>query len=366
MPGLAPAQDATPTPGPANATKPDATAATPGEKETRERDTDAPKGEDPLARELDALLRGAGKPADFWIDVTWPTSTNQLTAARVWGTGVGTWNRAAQFRLSKDDVRKILREIRQSRFGAYPLEVHEEEKKGDARKPGEREESELYGRIIVNAGDVTHLVRQLGDRPDHELEDLAKTVIRICEKPAAQGQRIPNLDEGLRRVSDGKLAPEAFEVLARRKVDKPDPGPGAENWMLRINGRRAVDRDLTRKPAVERILRLTDQEMKTLASLLRDARAGTLPQSLWAPLYTTLRVQVLNQARNIQARQFVGMTPEAHGAQQAAFDKVFAWCVKTHDRVKAKGRVLPPQKWEREGERENEREGERKGEPERD
>src|SRR5689334_20477258 len=222
------AQDAPPTPGPA--------AKTPA--------ADAPKGEDPLARELDALLRGAGRPADFWIDVTWPTASNQLTSARVWGNGVGIWNRAAQFRLSKDEVRTILRAIRESRFGAYPLEVREEEKEGAAKKPGEREETELYGRIIVNAGDATHLVRQLGDHPERELDALAKTVIRICEKPAAQGQRVATLDEGLRHVSGGKLAPEAFEVLARRKVDKPDPGPGVENWMLRINGRRALDRDL--------------------------------------------------------------------------------------------------------------------------
>jgi hypothetical protein len=344
-----------PAPTPAGEKKPDATVSAPREAGERERDEDAPKGEDPLAPALDELLKGAGKPEEFWIDVTWPISANQLTAVRVWGTGVGTWNRSTQFRLTNEDVQKIVREIRESRFGAYPIEVREEDEK-DKKKSGERDETELYGRIIVSTGDVTHLVRQMGEKAERELEALAKTVIRTCQKPASQGERIANLDDGLRRIADGKLAPEVLDVLARRKVDKPDPALGEENWMLRISGRRAVDRDLTKKPAVERVMRLTDEEHKTLVTLLRDAKVGTLPQSLWAPRYSSLRAQVLNQARNIQARQFVGMTHDTHAAEQKAFDKVFAWCEKTHERIKKNGRVLPPQKYERESEREKEKE----------
>jgi hypothetical protein len=321
-----------------------------------EREREERTKHDALAPVLDRMLR-SDKLDGFWIDVTWPTGPNQLIAVRVYGNGVGTWNRAAQFRLSPSEVRSIAEKVREIRLGGFPLEVREEEEeKKDQEKRGERDETELYGRIVAGAGDVTHVVKQMGDKAEPELEELAKKVISLAEKPAARGEKIGSLDEGLRRVADGKLAAETLEVLTHRKVDKPKPGAEEENWILRINGRRAVDRDLSKQPAVERELRLSDRDLKALIALLRDARAGTLPQSLWAPRYTTLRVSVLNQARNVQAREFVGMTAATHGEQQKAFDKVFAWVEKTHARVAAQGRVLPRHVQERDSERESERE----------
>lgn len=319
-----------------------------GEREETERAER--KEKDVLAPELDRMLR-SGKLDGFWIDVTWPTGPNQLTAVRIYGDGVGTWNRATQFRVSPADVRSIAEKVREIRFGGFPLEVREEEEK----KTEKRDETELYGRIVAGAGDAVHLVKQMGDKGEPELEELARKVIGLAEKPASRGEKIGSLDDGLRRVADGKLAPETFEVVARRKVDRPRPGAGDENWLLRINGRRAVDRDLSKQPAVERELLLSAQELKTLVALLREAKAGSLPQSLWAPRYTTLHVQVLNQVRNVQARQFVGMTAETHGEQQKAFDKIFALVEKTHARAAAQGRVLPRQSQTREGESERER-----------
>jgi hypothetical protein len=327
------------------AAKRDAGARERDEREARE------KRPDRLAPELDRILESKDL-AGFWIDVTWPTGTNLLTSVRLYGDGVGTWNRATQFRLPPDVVRGIAEKVRDIHFGAFPLEVREEEEK---KKPGQRDETELYGRIIVGAGDMVHLVKQMGDKPEPELEELAKKVIADSRQPASKGERVTTLDDGLRRVGDGTLAPQSLELVARRKVDKPAPSEGEENWMLRINGLRAVDRDMTKRPAVERELILTDQELKTLLALLRDAKVGTLPQSLWAPRYTTLRVQVLNQMRNVQARQFGGMTAQTHGAVQKSFDKVFEWCEKTHARAVAKGRVLPRQEQERETESDRER-----------
>jgi hypothetical protein len=335
-------------------------ATAPARRDADERkDADAPRGEDRLAPELDRMLR-SGKLDGFWIDVAWPTAPSLLTSVRVYGDGVGTWNRATQFRMPPAGVRAIAETVLKIRLGAYPIEVREEE--GERKKPGERDETELYGRIIVGAGDVTHIVKQMGDKPERELEELAKKVIGDARPLAAHGERVGSLDEGLRRVGDGTLAPQTMEVLARRKVDRPAPEPGEENWMLRVNGRRAVDRDLTQRPAVERELRLSDSDLKTLTALLREAKVGALPQSLWAPKYTTVRVQVLNQVRNIQAREFAGMTAQTHAEAQKSFDRVFDWCEKTHQRVLAKGRVLPRQEQEREGETDREREKEKEKE----
>lgn len=349
--GLVAAQQ--PPPSTAAAKKPSPKPAAKREADEREREEHEArerKGPDRLEPELERILKSDSLEG-FWIDVTWPTGTNLLTSVRLYGDGVGTWNRATQFRLPPDVVRGIAEKVREIHFGAFPLEVREEEKK----KPGERDETELYGRILVGAGDVVHLVKQMGDKAERELEELAKKVIADSRQPASRGERITTLDEGLRRVGDGTLAPQSLELVVRRKVDKPAPSEGEENWMLRINGLRAVDREMTKRPAVERELILTDQELKTLLALLRDAKVGTLPQSLWAPRYTTLRVQVLNQMRNIQARQFGGMTAQTHGAAQKSFEKVFEWCEKTHARAVAKGRLLPRQEQEREAESDRER-----------
>jgi len=201
-------------------------AATPRARVTRQakdRDEDAPRGTDVLAPGLDKLLNGSGDVDSFWIDVTWPTSANQLTAVRVFGNGVGTWNRAVQFRLTPENVQSILEELREIHFGAYPIDVREEEEKNQKH---ERDETELYGRIIVRLGDVTHVVRQMGDKPERELEALAKKVLQLSRQPAAHGEKVGNLDDGLARLAGGTIAPEVLEVLARRKVDKPDPGAG--------------------------------------------------------------------------------------------------------------------------------------------
>ena len=69
--------------------KPASTTPAPSAREA-DRDEDAPRGTDVLAPGLDKLLQGSGDVDSFWIDVTWPTSANQLTAVRVFGSGVGT------------------------------------------------------------------------------------------------------------------------------------------------------------------------------------------------------------------------------------------------------------------------------------
>ena len=109
--------------------KPAATPPAPVAREAEDRDEDAPKGTDVLAPGLDRLLHGSGDVDDFWIDVTWPTSANQLTAVRVFGNGVGTWNRAVQFRLTPENVQSILEELRETRFGAYPIDVREKRRR---------------------------------------------------------------------------------------------------------------------------------------------------------------------------------------------------------------------------------------------
>src|SRR6185369_388128 len=70
-----------------------ATRAREDHEEREKREREERKEDDRLTPEVDRMLR-SGKLDGFWIDVTWPTGTNQLTAVRLYGNGVGTWNRA--------------------------------------------------------------------------------------------------------------------------------------------------------------------------------------------------------------------------------------------------------------------------------
>ncbi|HEY1433844.1 MAG TPA: hypothetical protein VGG65_00635, partial [Thermoanaerobaculia bacterium] len=126
-------------------------------------------------------------------------------------------------------------------------------------------------------------------------------------------------------------------------------------------------------PASARVLLLSNKDFVGLAQALHDADPAALPQSLFAPQYTDVVIQLLNRYRPIQARQFAGMTPQTNGEKQEAFDRVLAKLTALHERARKEGRVvaIPDQTHseseERDRERkEEERERGREGGPDKD
>ena len=320
--------------GVAAALAPHRTAGQEPERERREqrerREARAPRT-DVLGPELAGRLR-SGRLDDVEIDVRWPHGDEVLMPCRVVGNGVGVWKRQSQFRLSRQEVRALLKTVQDGRFGTLPMETGEEES-------GEREQK---GRVTVSVGPLSKTVVQLaeGTTPPG-LQRIADAVLDRCAARGPGGVRVSGFDDAWSKLSSGTLAPETLEIRVQRRTDHPGEGP-AEDWFLRVNGRRLSDRD--RPPgaarASSRELLLSPKEHAELVAKLRESDLPTIPLNVYAPQYTDVRIQVLDQLRHFQARPFTGMTPATHGEKQSVFDRLFEMLAALHRRVVAEGRVV--------------------------
>jgi hypothetical protein len=292
------------------------------------------RSEDTISAAIQKRIDGKASAEDVILDVVWPSAPDLLTSYRIYGNGVGVYNRRTQFRLTKAEVMSLLKAAQAIRIDSLPLEIGESEK---------GEEREIKGRVTISVGGVSRAVRQVGEEVSEPLSQLAATVLRVCEKPAQRGITVGSFDEAFRKLDEGALVPEVFEVVARRKTDHPGPGVAEEDWMVRVNGRHVLDRvsSKDKSPAVERELTLSDKEFRELVALVRASTPASLPQSLYATQYTGLHIQVLNQVRNIQARQFTGMAPTVHGERQKEFDRIVEWGAAMHQRALTSGQLLP-------------------------
>ncbi len=306
----------------------------------KDKDQDKDRGARSAADVITPLLqkRLAGKASldDVVVDVRWPVD-GIYTSARVYGDGAGIWKREFQIRLSKAEVRRLIQLLVKKRFGSLPLTSGGEEGKN---------EKGLKGRVIVLVGPVSRRASQFdtGDQSP-ELEAIAREVVEASAKAAATGQAgITSLADGLAKVDSGALSPETLHLEVRRRVATV----GGEGWRLWGDGRRLYDvvTEKTGRPASARALVLSSKDFASLARAIADADPASLPQSLYAPQYTDVLIQLLNKSRHIQGRQFSGMTPTTHGEKQAAFDRLVETLAALHARARKEGRVvtLPDQR----------------------
>ena len=313
---------------------------------------------DTITAPLKARLAGKGSLDDVVVDVVWATSPTHLASCKCWGNGLGLWDRESQFHFSKKTTLDILKTVQKVHFGSLDDSLPEE---GDSE-----------GRIRVHVGTASRTVWQMkkGEPGAEELEELAETVLRACEKPAQTGVRMTNMEDGLQKLAKGTLAPEALEVVFARKTDHPAAATEEENWLVQINGRKVLDRVMTKdkaKPRHERALTLSEKDYKDLVAMLSAGTVWKMRESLYATQYSNLRVVVLNKTRNIPARQVADMSPTKYGEEQTTFEHIFDWGVALHKRALKEGKTVvrapatsPTRRDEKEKEEEEEREREKK------
>jgi hypothetical protein len=314
--GLLLAVLATASPAPQQISKAPPTAASPP-REAAAAGTEASPG---LAHALDRAL------AEGWRDLHLETecvTDAGFRTAEVFGSGVGVWNRRAQFRLGRDELRTLLEAFREARFADM------EESYGGRRDPVVRENQSPRAtcRVVLRLDGVRKGVVQLQHgRQSEELHRLAVRILETCEGPAQSGRSAASLADGLAKVAAGELAAETLHLLAHRKVEADDTKAGrAEGWLLRVDGRQASTQRLAgdqgyAEPAA---LELGLEDLASLAALLRENGVADLPVNLYAEHYTELVVSVLNWRKALQARPFAGMTRATHGEKQKRFDQLF-------------------------------------------
>ena len=186
--------------------------------------------QDPLAGALQERITGKKSPDDVRIDVDWLRGTKPVTA-RIYGDGVGIWDRSSQFTLTRDQVVAALKVFRDARFGAMPASFGSD-MEGEDESP-----VRLKGQVVLRIGPQVKRVAQMGDGDQSTgLAGIAEKLLAICAGPAARGKGARSLAEGIRLLEEKTLSPQVLSVAVQR-------GEGSgERWILRVDGRTVTDR----------------------------------------------------------------------------------------------------------------------------
>lgn len=295
------------------------------EKEERERASRP----DRIGPALEKRIAGKAKLDDVRVDVAW-SRDDGMTSARVYGDGVGIWNRQAQFRLPKEKVLALLKTLRAAKFGAMPDWFGESEGEEGPR---------LKGRIEVVAGPISKSVIQLfeGDQSE-EFAALAQKLLEVCVEPARAGVGATSLADGLQKVATGELAPQALAVTVQRR-SAASPGSDDAGFIVHLEGRRVLAETLPAGKIVAppKVLTLPKADFRELAKLLAESKAAEIPLNVYGTEYTDLELGVLRWSRAISARRFLNMNPTSKGEAQVAFDRLFEAFRAVNERARKEG-----------------------------
>ncbi len=314
-----------------------ALAAAPAPDEARKEQDARLLSPDPITSALQERIEGKAGLEDVRVDVFW-SRDGMATTVRVFGDGVGIWQREAQFQLSRARVLDILRVIQGARFGSMPDQF------GEGEEGRKNEGPRLKGRLVVRAGAARKSTLQLVDGEQSErFSRLVEKILEICRGPARKGIGAASMTDALGLLASGGLSPEVLEVAFQRRLDPKDRGGSGPNWTLRLEGLHATEEQLdSGKPqSPGRALVLSPGEFRGLAALLSESGPSSLPQSLYAASYTDFTIEVFKYSRTITGRRFLGMTPETHGDKQKAFDRICTAMLALHARVEKEGAVVP-------------------------
>jgi hypothetical protein len=283
---------------------------------------------DAVTSALEKRLSSGASLDDVVVDIRWPFESKHV-ACRVFGNGVGLWDRQVQFRLPPPQVESLLRKVKESGFGSLPGTIGGEPNRKKRQK----------GRVTISVGSVTKAVVQLdGGDQSPKLRGLADEFLRASASAAAQGVRVSSFDEGFTMLAAGTLAPEALQIDVLRPARASPDVP--EGWMLRLDGRRATLRTLTAAevPRTGRTLVLSGADFQALLDALRQSHPETWPPAFSAAAPTDIRIQVLGQVRAVKASPHSGPGRPSADARQKAFDRVFAVLLALHARVEREGK----------------------------
>ena len=248
-------------------------------------------------------------------------------SVELYGDGLGFWGERAQIRVSRERIGRLLEAFRTSGFAEWPEAFGRTPAGPKTPAPPEQagQPARLICQVRLAVGGEAKEVRQFDKGEVSEpLRRLAYEVLATGEEAAAGGVTVESLPEGLRKALAGELDPRALELHVHRRSGGSDRSEGA-GWLLRARG---LEADLQRYdpsgglgPAESH--RLGPEAFEGIVRNLVEHGMATLPPNLWAAEYTDLRVSVLGFSKDVQARQFAGMTATTHGERQADFTALF-------------------------------------------
>jgi len=228
----------------------------------------------------------------------------------VYGDGVGILDDRLQFRVDEENLKRALAALDAARFQGMP----------DAFGSGKKW---LVRRVsLKSGGKAKQVVQILEGEQSGELKALTDTIFDILEPWAVTGKTAASLDDGLKKIASGELAPETLHLLVHLKPKSPTAArPG---FLFQVEDGAATTQTYGSSGYGDGVtVPLTPEQLKELTSILTAADVEKLPANLYAEEYSEVVVQVLNHRKSLLARQFAGLKPETHGEKQLRFDRLF-------------------------------------------
>jgi len=293
--------------------------------------SDAPPAAERLEDAFRAVLTGAQDRDGLRLETECRTAAGYQSVV-LFGSGTGIWERKREFRLSRDQLDRLLRAFERHRFFTL-AEVY-----GGRREPRRPEQFVLTVTCVVALAIDGHAKRVMQVEPGErspELKELAETILSATAAPGRAGREAKSLQDGLQQVARGALAAETLSLSAQHQP----PIRSEEGWIVSISGRRLSSQAWRPEGYGEaREMTLGADEVSALARLLAEAAVWELPDNLMAEGYTDLTVQVLGQGKQVQARAFAGREPDVERA--ARLERVRDALDGLHRRAQREGRIL--------------------------
>lgn len=267
-----------------------------------------------------------------------------MRSMRIWGDGLGIWQGSRQIQLGSDGVTEVLEHLHEADFASFaPIYGgRRREDPGEQERPDDGSAVQISCRVgLLLGGHSKQSAQRAKGEQSAELRSLAEAILAIGERAAEAGIGAESLTDGLERVGRGELDPRVFRALLHRKPaadEAAEYGPGS---LLRLEGREATTRrhDPGSGYGQEIALELEAAVVRNLALVLAELDAAAMPANLWAPVYTEVAIEVLDYRVSVQARQFAGLEPTAHGDLQKHFDSMVQTLFRLQEQVAAEGTV---------------------------
>ena len=270
-----------------------------------------------------------------------------MTSVKVFGNGLGIWNDERQFLLLPDEIGSLLGALQRADF---PGMEDTYGGPGSLRKPpppspdGGGMVTMVTCRIDLGlAGYDKQVVQLAPGEQSPTLKKLAEDLLKVCHPRARLGLAASSLRDGLEKVSREELAPETWLVVMHRKPGEKLGDGTPPGFLLRLAGYQAATQPYDpvtgyRDPV---LLDMGAKEIGILARELAARDPASWPGNLYAADYTDLTIRVLNHEKTVQARQFAGLAPAAHGHHQKDFEKVLEVLERLHRTVLERGQPTP-------------------------
>ena len=276
----------------------------------------AEAGDDLSGITVEGLLEKARKDetvrSSILIEVEGQLDAN-VHQLNIYGRGVGIWNAESQFILKSKEVVSAIDLLLQAKFCDMPDRFAYEEADDERPMP-----IKMMRAIKVTAGGLSKTVIQDNKGPRSEpFAKLTADLVALCRKPAESALTASSLDDGLRKVADGVLAPETLTVTVNAPELRSLKSQKGQGWQLLVRHSKLILHSVTLDHGVNKVGERTLEaaEVQKLARTLLDAGAPDLPSNLNTAGYTQLMVAVLNQKMRTMARVYA--TPPDEGAKAA-------------------------------------------------